>query len=94
MYIGAFWLAFSPILHHCFPQQGQLPMTPRKLCETAKCKCNIGQILQHLASALHLEAEDIRGCRRECKEEKKGKNSALTMLKLVSLFLLSFSYLF
>ena len=56
-YIGAFWLAFGPVLHHCSPRRGESPTTPRELHETAKCKRNVGQTLQHLASALHLEVE-------------------------------------
>ena len=64
-YIGAFWLAFGPILHHCSPQQGEQPTTPRELCKSAKCKRNIGQTLQHLVSISHLEAQYSRGFRRE-----------------------------
>ena len=65
VYIGAFWLAFGLILYHCSPQRGESPTTPRELPKTAKCKCNIGHTVQHLASALYLEAQDNRGCRRE-----------------------------
>ena len=57
-YVDSFWLSFGPILHHCSPRRGELPTTPRELRETAKCKCNIGQTLQHLASVSHLEATD------------------------------------
>ena len=61
-------------------------MTPSKLHKTAKCKHNIGQTLQHLESALHLEVKDNKGCRRECKVVKKLKKYDLTMLEKFSLF--------
>ena len=77
-YIGAFLLAFGPILHNCSPHQGESPRTLRELYKTANCKSNIGQTLQYSVSALHLEVQDNRGCRIECKEETKDKK----MMKL------------
>ena len=41
---GVFWLAFGLVLHHCSPWQGESPMIPRELSETAKYKCNINTI--------------------------------------------------
>ena len=57
-YIGIFWLTFGLVLYHCSPWPRESPMTPRELRKTAKCKHNIGQILQHLVSALHLGPQD------------------------------------
>ena len=56
--IGVFWLVFKVFYHltSLLPWQGALPTTPSELCKAAKCKCNIGQISQHLASALHFKA--------------------------------------
>ena len=58
-YIGVFWLAFDLLLYHCSPRQGELPMAPRELCKSAKCKLNIGQTLLHLALALYLECKTL-----------------------------------
>ena len=74
-YIGAFLLAFGPVLYHCSPQRGESPTTPRELHKTTKCKCNVGQALQHIVSVLHLKALDNRGCRTECKELTKSKKT-------------------
>ena len=67
VHIKVFFSCIGPILHHCSPQQGESPMTPRELCKTAKYKQNIGYTIQHFTSVLYLEVQDNRGCRRECK---------------------------
>ena len=86
MYIGVFWLAFGLVLHHCFPRQGESPTNPRELCETAKCKCDIGQTLQNLVSTLHLGSQDNRASRRECKAAIKKSNDYTNMLEKLALF--------
>ena len=80
-YIGVFWLTFGLILYHCSPWQEELPMTPRELCKTAKCKHNIGQTLQHLVLALNLILLDNRAGRRECKAAIKKSNDHANMLE-------------
>ena len=72
MYIGVFGLYLGLALHHCSPQQGELPMTPRELYKTTKCKCNISYILQHLESAMHLEVQNNRRARRDCNALEKS----------------------
>ena len=49
------------------PQQGELPTISKALSKTAKYKCNIDHILQHLALASHLEVQSSRRRKRECK---------------------------
>ena len=68
-----FWLVFGLVLHYCYPWPGELPTTPRKLSKTAKCKCSVGHMIQHLALVLYLEAQSNKDHRRECKEIKKKK---------------------
>ena len=85
-YIDVFWLLFGLILHYCSPRGGESPMNPRELPKTAKYKCNIGQILQHSASALHLEGQSNRRGRRECKAATKKSNDYKNMLEKIYLF--------
>ena len=54
--------------------RGESPTTPGELHKTAKCKQNIRQTLPYLASASHLEVQDNKRGRRECKEAIKSKN--------------------
>ena len=69
VYIGAFWLAFGLILHHCSPWRGESPKTPRELRKTAKCKCKIGKILQILVSELYFEAQSNKSIRESAKKQ-------------------------
>ena len=67
MYFGLY-LGLS---YHCSPPQGESPITPMELRETAKYKCNTGHMLQYLALALYLGPQDNRVGSRESKVEIK-----------------------
>ena len=74
----------SLLLYHCSPQRGEMPITPGKLHNTAKYKCNIGKTLQHIGLAF--EVQDNRGAKRDCKEVEKIKWSCKPNRKGLLLF--------
>ena len=85
-YIGAFLLAFGPILYHCSPQRAESPTTPRELRKTAKYKHNIGQTLQHFALVSHLKCKTIEDVRESAKKQQKEYKDDKNMLEKFSFF--------